>query len=44
MNYAEIANVMQLSPQAVKSLLCRAHIQLRNLLQKYIQKGIAVGV
>jgi RNA polymerase sigma-70 factor (ECF subfamily) len=42
MNYAEIADVMQLSPQAVKSLLCRAHIQLRNLLQKYVQKGIAV--
>ena len=43
MNYAEIADVMKLSPQAVKSLLCRAHIQLRNLLQKYVQKGIAVG-
>ena len=43
MNYAEIADVMQLSPQAVKSLLCRAHIQLRNLLQKYVQKGVAVG-
>lgn len=42
MSYAEIADVMQLSPQAVKSLLCRAHIQLRNLLQKYVQKGIAV--
>ena len=44
MNYAEIADVMQLSPQAVKSLLCRAHIQLRNLLQKYVQKGVAVGI
>ena len=43
MNYAEIADIMQLSPQAVKSLLCRAHVQLRNLLQKYIQKGTAVG-
>jgi RNA polymerase sigma-70 factor (ECF subfamily) len=43
MNYAEIADIMQLTPQAVKSLLCRAHIQLRNLLQRYIQKGIAVG-
>jgi len=42
MSYAEIADVMKLSPQAVKSLLCRAHIQLRNLLQKYVQKGIAV--
>jgi len=44
MSYAEIADVMQLSPQAVKSLLCRAHIQLRNLLQKYIQQGTAVSV
>jgi RNA polymerase sigma-70 factor (ECF subfamily) len=44
MNYAEIADVMQISPQAVKSLLCRAHIQLRNLLQKYVQKGNAVGL
>ena len=43
MNYAEIADVMDLTPQAVKSLLCRAHVQLRNLLQKYVQKGTAVG-
>ena len=43
MNYAEIADVMNISPQAVKSLLCRAHLQLRNLLQKYVQKGTAVG-
>ena len=42
MNYAEIADVMKLSPPAVKSLLCRAHIQLRNLLQKYVQKGTTV--
>ena len=43
MNYAEIADVMELSLQAVKSLLCRAHVQLRNLLQKYVQEGTAVG-
>ena len=43
MNYAEIADIMKLSPQAVKSLLCRAHMQLRNLLQQYVQKGTAVG-
>jgi RNA polymerase sigma-70 factor (ECF subfamily) len=43
LNYAELAAVMELSPQAVKSLICRAHIQLRNLLQKYVQKGTAVG-
>jgi RNA polymerase sigma-70 factor (ECF subfamily) len=44
MSYAEIAEVMELSPQAVKSLLCRAHTQLRNLLQKYVQNGGAVKV
>ena len=44
MSYAEIADVMALSPQAVKSLLCRAHVQLRDLLQKYVQNGTAVGV
>ena len=38
MSYAEIADVMELSPQAVKSLLCRAHVQLRNLLQRYVQR------
>jgi len=43
MSYAEIADVMALTPQAVKSLLCRAHVQLRNLLQKYVQKGSAVS-
>jgi RNA polymerase sigma-70 factor (ECF subfamily) len=42
MNYTEIADVMQSTPQAIKSLLCRAHIQLRNLLQRYVQKGNAV--
>lgn len=42
MNYADIAEVMEMSPQAVKSLLCRAHVQLKNMLQKYVQKGTAV--
>lgn len=36
MNYAEIAEVMNLSVKAVKSLLGRARVNLRNALQHYI--------
>jgi RNA polymerase sigma-70 factor, ECF subfamily len=36
MNYAEIAKVMNLSPQAIKSLLNRARVSLRVSLEPYI--------
>jgi RNA polymerase sigma-70 factor (ECF subfamily) len=36
MNYAEVAEVMGLSTKAVKSLLCRARVNLRVALQSYI--------
>lgn len=36
MNYADIAEVMNLSPKAVKSLLSRARCKLREALQGYI--------
>jgi RNA polymerase sigma-70 factor (ECF subfamily) len=39
MNYAEIAQVMKLTPQAVKSLLCRARSNLRVILEPYIEYG-----
>jgi len=39
MNYADIAQVMQLTPQAVKSLLCRARINLREILEPYMDRG-----
>jgi RNA polymerase sigma-70 factor (ECF subfamily) len=39
MSYADIAEVMQLSPQAVKSLLSRARGSLRETLATYIQTG-----
>ena len=39
MSYADIADVMELSPQAIKSLLSRARGNLRELLQPYLQKG-----
>ncbi len=39
MNYADIAQVMKLTPQAVKSLLCRARTNLRAVLEPYIDRG-----
>ncbi len=39
MSYAEIAEVMELSPQAVKSLLWRARENLREVLQPYFDHG-----
>ena len=39
MNYVEIAQVMKLTPQAVKSLLCRARTNLRVILEPYIDHG-----
>ena len=39
MSYAEIAEVMQLSPQAVKSLISRARGSLRETLAAYVQSG-----
>ncbi|MGL4595823.1 MAG: RNA polymerase sigma factor [Thermoguttaceae bacterium] len=39
LNYHDIAQIMQLSPQGVKSLLCRARMSLRDVLQGYMQHG-----
>jgi len=39
LSYEEIANVMQLSPSAVKSLLSRARANLRDVLEPYLQEG-----
>jgi RNA polymerase sigma-70 factor (ECF subfamily) len=39
MSYAEIAEAMDLSPQAVKSLLSRARVQLRDVLEPYLDQG-----
>ncbi len=39
MSYADIGEVMELSPQAVKSLLWRARENLREVLQPYFDRG-----
>ena len=39
MSYADIAEAMEMSPQAVKSLLSRARENLRVVLEPYLQRG-----
>ncbi|MFZ1932660.1 MAG: sigma-70 family RNA polymerase sigma factor [Thermoguttaceae bacterium] len=39
MSYAEIAQVMEITPQALKSLLSRARENLREVLQPYFDRG-----
>ncbi len=42
-NYAEIAGIMDLSPEAVKSLLSRARCRLREVLEPYLSRGSRVA-
>ncbi len=39
MSYSEIASVMNMTPQAVKSLLCRARLNLKEILAPYVDDG-----
>ena len=39
LSYDEIAQVMELTPQAVKSLLSRARCNLREILDPYLEQG-----
>jgi RNA polymerase sigma-70 factor (ECF subfamily) len=39
MSYEDIAETMEMSPQAVKSLLSRARTNLRGVLEPYLQTG-----
>ena len=39
MSYQEIATTMELTTQAVKSLLSRARANLREILEPYYQSG-----
>jgi len=39
MSYADIAEAMEMSPQAIKSLLSRARVNLREVLAPYLEHG-----
>jgi RNA polymerase sigma-70 factor (ECF subfamily) len=39
MSYSDIAETMQMSPQAIKSLLSRARVNLREVLEPYLERG-----
>lgn len=43
LSYAEIGDAMGLSTKAVKSLLSRARVNLREILQPYIDAGVIPG-
>lgn len=40
MSYQEIADTMSLSPQAVKSLLSRARLNLKSIIEPYFESGV----
>ena len=39
MSYADIATTMEMSPQAIKSLLSRARVNLKEILEPYLEDG-----
>jgi RNA polymerase sigma-70 factor (ECF subfamily) len=39
MSYADIAETMEMSPQAIKSLLSRARVNLKEILSPYLEDG-----
>lgn len=39
MSYADIAETMNMSPKAIKSLLSRARVNLREVLEPYLERG-----
>ncbi len=39
MSYQQIGDVMELKQEAVKSLICRAHRNLKNILAPFIEEG-----
>ena len=39
MSYADIGTAMQMSPEAIKSLLSRARVNLKEILEPYLERG-----
>jgi RNA polymerase sigma-70 factor (ECF subfamily) len=44
LSYAEIGEIMDMTPQAIKSLLSRARTNLREVLEPYLEHGEAMNV
>jgi RNA polymerase sigma-70 factor (ECF subfamily) len=42
-SYADIAEVMDMTPQAIKSLLSRARSNLRDAIQPYLERGAKIN-
>ncbi|MEX2172422.1 MAG: sigma-70 family RNA polymerase sigma factor [Pirellulales bacterium] len=42
LSYAEIAEIMEMTPQAIKSLLSRARTNLREVIEPYMEQGTRV--
>jgi RNA polymerase sigma-70 factor (ECF subfamily) len=42
LSYAEIAEIMDMSPQAIKSLLSRARCNIRDTLMPYLERGAKI--
>ena len=42
LSYAEIGEIMDLSPEAIKSLLSRARSKLREVMQPYLERGARI--
>jgi len=42
-SYADIAEVMDMTPQAIKSLLSRARCNLREAMQPYLERGAKIN-
>jgi RNA polymerase sigma-70 factor (ECF subfamily) len=44
LSYADIAEIMGMTPQAIKSLLSRARCNIRDYLMPYLERGAKIGV
>jgi len=42
LSYAEIAEIMDMSPEAIKSLLSRARGKLREVIEPYLERGVRI--
>jgi RNA polymerase sigma-70 factor (ECF subfamily) len=43
LSYADIAEILEMTPQAVKSLLSRARCNIRDALMPYLERGAKIG-